>query len=340
MGIQGNEEDDVLETPENKEIDNEKDDIYSEFLEKASLGIAPSIASGLQTSYNKMGLDVAGFRSAALKAAELGITPSSVSSMMNGMSINQAIKGLDVAGFRSAALKAAELGITSSFMNGILNNYKNTNLDSSVLEGEFSLSESLKIINEFANEIQSEIDPSKEATPTDYSEEHIQFILNSLEEWLEGSISFKNTLARIKGNDFAHWLMQTVVYGTILQLLFIFTFIGDQQLQQDRKVLETIQSYVETEVVMYKQYKKYFASSEDWLTSHPIGITRKEVRLREGRTKSAPVVSDGVVGQKTVVLMFETKNNWRRIEVKINGTYVQGWVHESTIMRLGNSLQK
>jgi len=74
--------------------------------------------------------------------------------------------------------------------------------------------------------------------------------------------------------------------------------------------------------------------------SRSLGLTRKEVRLREGRYKTAPMVVDGVVGQKTVVLMLDLKNNWRQVEVKINGTFGQGWVPESTITRLRPELEK
>ena len=240
----------------------------------------------------------------------------------------------------NATLSTATLSVADLPKFEGLAAYTGALVNSGLIDGNFNLSQSIAEMSELSQEVQEEPESLKESIFQDYSEEHIQFILDSLEEWLEGSISFKSTLERVKGNRFIYDLMKTIVYGTIFQLICIFAFIDDPQIQQDREVLETVQHYMETEVTVYQQYKKYFANSEEAFASRSLGLTRKEVRLREGRSRTAPMVVDGVVGQKTVVLMFEVKNNWRQVEVKINGTFVKGWVPESTITRLKPVLEK
>ncbi|MDW0109413.1 SH3 domain-containing protein [Sporosarcina aquimarina] len=97
--------------------------------------------------------------------------------------------------------------------------------------------------------------------------------------------------------------------------------------------MESIETYLETSVLTYKLYKN-LRNVEKLNTFHPIGFTRTNTYLRDGKSMTAPVVTNGFVEQKTLVLMLDRKNNWRKVEVKINETYLQGWVPESAIIRL------
>ncbi|WKA60329.1 hypothetical protein QWY16_09560 [Planococcus shenhongbingii] len=328
MEDKASDKEELKETLENVETD----DIKSDFLKKVSLGMAPSILSGISASYTKSAIDIAGLRSGMLKAVELGIKPSQIAGLA-GLSASYTKSAIDIAGLRSGMLKAVELGIKPSLFDGMINAYQSTILDSGLINVDFTLSESLKIVDEFANEIQDEVDTFDHTDSVTYSEEEIQFITQSLENWLKGSINLKDTLQKIKGNIWALALVTTIVISAFTHAVNILLIFDDYQIQQDRKTMESIETYLETNVLTYKLYKN-ISNVEKLHTIYPMGFTRTDTYLRNGRAKTAPVITDGFVGQKTLVLMLDRKNNWRKVEVKINGTYLQGWVPESTIIRL------
>ena len=309
--------------------------LRSAVLKATSLGIMPSQMaglSGLPSSVAKSAIDVAGLRSAILKATNLGITPSQMVGL-SGLSASVARLAIDVAGLRTAMLKAANLGLKASLFDDMINTYQSSILDSEIPKEEFTLSESLKVVDEFVNEIQDEVDTLGQTDFVTYSEEEIQFIAQSLENWLRGSINLKDTIQKIKGSFWAAALVTTIVFTAFTHIVNILLILDDHQIQQERKTMESIETYLETSVLTYKLYKN-LRNVEKLNTFHPIGFTRTNTYLRDGKSKTAPVVTDGFVEQKTLALMLDRKNNWRKVEVKINETYLQGWVPESAIIRL------
>lgn len=329
MEIKANQKEQLLEKPEEDEIEVEEATVKTDFFKKASLGIAPSIISEISSPYTKMGMSLVDMQSTMTRSLELGIKPS----LLSGVPISSLGRELELSKFQSTVIKAANLGIDPSLLVGVVSTYQNTILDSGLIKGEFTLSESLRIANRLTDEIQNGANSFEETSPSEYTDEQIQFIVKSLENWLNGSISLKNTLQKIKGSKWAFAFVQTVVFTTAIHLFNIFLIIDDYQIQQDRKTLESVETYLETSVLTYKLYKNII-NQEKLNTFHPAGFTRTDTYLRKGTAKTAPVIPNGFVGQKTLVLMLDRKNNWRRVEVKINGTYLQGWVPESTIIRL------
>ncbi|WP_404338038.1 hypothetical protein [Planococcus rifietoensis] len=206
------------------------------------------------------------------------------------------------------------------------------------LNTNFDLSKSVSEMEELAEEV-----ADAETRETDieiFSEEQLDFILSSLEEWLEGKISFKNTLDRVKGSKIVYEVMKAIVFSFIMQITGVIGILDDPKIHQEREIVKSVQQYMDSKVTLYSQYKKYYANSEDWLTYRSIGLTRTEVKLRKGRSRTAPLATEEVLSKKTAVLMFELKNNWREIEVEVRGTYIRGWVPESTITRLKPIVKK
>jgi len=315
----------LKETSENEGIG----DIKSDFFKKKSLGMVPSMLSEIPASYASSAIDVVGLRSGIVKAMDLGIKPSKLA----GISASYTNPAIDVAGLRSGILKAAELGINPSLFDGMINAYQNTILDSGLTKRDFTLSDSLKIVDEFANEIQDEVNTFEHTDSVTYSEEEIQFITQNLENWLKGSLNLKDTLQKIKGNIWALALVTTIVFSAFTHGANILLILDDYHIQQDRKTMESIKTYLETNVLTYKLYKN-ISNVEKLNTVHPIGFTRTDTHLRTGTAKTTPAITDGFIRQKTLILELDRKNNWRKVEVKVNGTYLQGWVPESTIIRL------
>ena len=230
-----------------------------------------------------------------------------------------------------STLTSSQLDMAS--FKGISSSYENIVFQPNAENEKFGISDSLTAIDEMLNEIKGEMEVQEETNLSDYSDEQVQFILKSLEDWLEGSIGFKSTLKRIKGSTWASNLMYTLIISAAFHIVHILLIIDDYKFQQDRIVLESIQTHLETNVLTFKLVKNLM-NQDKINTYHSMGFNRTDITLREGRSKTAPVVINGVIGQKTLVLMLERKNNWRKVEVKIKGTYLQGWVPESSITRL------
>lgn len=208
------------------------------------------------------------------------------------------------------------------------------------------LVESIDTLDELAMDLSLE---SEQIDKGSFSDDQLQFISENIEFWLNGNFSLRSIVARIKGNGVA----STILYGYIVKILgwlfVIAIMLDEQRLNADREIVGTIQQFVETTVTSdtsYQVIKKYM-ETEQLKVSQPLALSRTEVILRQAPGKKAAAIPEATIPPQTVVVIlasnpakvgeknqFKPAKNWRRVSVEINGSYVEGWVPESTVPRL------
>lgn len=222
---------------------------------------------------------------------------------------------------------------TRDFKNNLMNltmknNFQQLNFNS--LYNKIDWDESNQIIKELSKEANEEIIIEKEDPSTkEYTDQQVGFIRDSLDQWIKGSIDLSKLVEYLKTS-----IKASIILCVLHHVFNILIIIGyHNMVENDQPTVDIVQEYIKEEVYPFKLYTKYMVQ-EKLVTVNKVGFTRNDVYIREGRCKSAPVKSPGKLEKKTVVYMFETKNGWRRIEVKIDDTFEQGWVPESSIIRL------
>lgn len=205
--------------------------------------------------------------------------------------------------------------------------------------------DSLSTLEKAARNISVE-EAEESVAPEKYSEEQLQFIQESVESWLNGTFNLGEVFDRIKANKFVSSVFHTIVIMLLYHSLCFALSYEEQRLQKDYNIVEAFQHYAETSIPTYQVLKNYI-EREQPSTSRPLGISRTEIKLREGPGKTTPIVPEATVAKHAIVFILETdpscaervmsykpKKNWRRVSVNINGTFVEGWVPESVIQRI------
>jgi len=220
------------------------------------------------------------------------------------------------------------------FKNNLMNLTMKNNLQQlnfTSLYNKIDWHESNQIIKELSKEANEEtIIEEEDPSTKEYTDQQVDFIRESLERWINGSIDLSKLVEYLKTSS----IKASIILYVLHHVFNILMIIGyHNMVENDQPTVDIVQEYIKEEVYPFKLYTKYMVQ-EKLITVNKVGFTRNNVYIREGRCKSAPVKSPGKLEKKTVVYMFETKNGWRRIEVKIDDTFVQGWVPESSLIRL------
>lgn len=232
----------------------------------------------------------------------------------------------------AAALKFQKLGNTDYFKEWTINSRAfnnnelyvfNKKVDWLNLYSNVDLTESSKVLEELSEEIEVERTEIKE-----YSEEQLQVLDDALSMWVQGKMSMRKLVDYFK----EHQIQGAFILFLLNHIFQILVIVG-YQIEHDQPVVKVVQEYVKEEVYPFNLYIKYM-KKEKLSTVNDLGLTRKPVQMREGRCKTAPIVSHGKLKEKTVVYMYEAKNGWRKVEIKINETFVKGWIPESSVNRL------
>lgn len=64
-----------------------------------------------------------------------------------------------------------------------------------------------------------------------------------------------------------------------------------------------------------------------------IAFLRSDSYIREGTSKSAPVVTDTLITNKTVLTIVERRNNWLKVQIDLEDSCLYGWIEESKIIK-------
>lgn len=203
--------------------------------------------------------------------------------------------------------------------------------------------ETLDVLDELGTDLPEETD---NVTSVSLSEGEIQLVTEQVQTWLEGKASLNRIIEKIMSNGIASIIVSGIIYDLIkfLFLMIVAFYVG--QYQADLEAVETIQQVVNTESGSYNVVKKNIESRQ-LQVSQPVGLSRIEVIVREAPGKKSAAIPGAVIAPQTAVIIlasdpakigekdqYKPRQNWRRIFIEINGSYVEGWVPESTIPRL------
>ncbi|OHX44757.1 hypothetical protein [Cytobacillus oceanisediminis] len=118
----------------------------------------------------------------------------------------------------------------------------------------------------------------------------------------------------------------------IIEIIFAFslTFVMGQYNAEVKAVIaDTIQ-----DSMVVKDTRKVITKYIKINPVDQVAFLRKETHLRQGTSKTSPVVPGGKVSTKSVLTILERKNNWIKVEVDTDESCGEiGWVEESKVVK-------
>lgn len=204
----------------------------------------------------------------------------------------------------------------------------------------FNLNEILETIQAFSNIDTSTIE---ESTDTD---ELLHYIENEIAESYDNKISLKTFI-----NQIAITFGITTVIAIITAILipYLLTFYPNI-LENHQMVVDTLQETINSLISTFGDNLIAKATVRDVIEEQTlsdyehlnlIGILRVDTFIRKGSSKNAPLAIPNKLKANTVVNLLELsqklnvkrKQNWLKVNVKIDDDYVEGWVEESKVQR-------
>ena len=130
------------------------------------------------------------------------------------------------------------------------------------------------------------------------------------------------------GSDGAKWVLKTI-------FLLLYFHMSNYLLANHEIILNSIQENVEEYVDIQKYVKNEGLDKYEYINS--VGVTRTETLLREGNSRSAPVIYSDKVKINTVVSILEKKGNWLKVELNLDNHCIEGWIEESKVEKFKKS---
>lgn len=237
-----------------------------------------------------------------------------------------------------------DLGAFQSIAQGLLPIDQHMNIPLQKIDW----SESFKAVEDLTKALKREDREEKNQDIVEPSDEEIEAIAGHVEAIMTGKQSIRQFFnpAKIGGLVLGGILLEELISSIFWALITSLMILANEEFDINRQSVARIQEAVIAEIRPLKALD-HLLKEEEITISQPIGFSRTEQSLRQGPSKTAPVVPDAIMKPQTVVFVLTTnpsdferkhpykpKKNWRRIGVDLNGTYVEGWVLESAVQRI------
>lgn len=196
-------------------------------------------------------------------------------------------------------------------------------------------------VNEVAGVLEevTESDLGSKAPETPRKEKLVsELTVGELEEIIESKASM---IERDKPSTLKDFIMQVIMSIGVDAVKWVLNIVGlwvyhqyaTEVLKYHEVTMLAIQLKGTDSILGAKRYVRKAEPAKKLKYINYMGITRVETVLREGSSRKAPIVENGKLAAKTVVLIEERKGNWIKVHVIDEDEELVGWVEESKVIR-------